>query len=157
MLFHRTIFENIQYGKAFATREEVIKASQKAYIHDFIMSQPHGYDSYVGERGIKLSVGQRQRIAIARAILKDAPILILDEATSALDSQTEHFIQESLAALMKDKKKTVIAIPHRLSTLKNMDRIIVLEKGVLMEKGTHQYLINKKESLYGKLSKLQET
>lgn len=156
LLFHRTLMENIRYGKPTATDEEVIAASKKAHLHDFIMTLPEQYQSYVGERGIKLSGGQRQRIAIARAILKDAPILILDEATSALDSQTEKFIQDSLNFLIKDKQKTVIAIAHRLSTLKHMDRIIVLEKGQVIEEGKHATLVRSPDSLYKKLWDLQE-
>ncbi len=120
------------------------------------MGLPEQYNAYVGERGIKLSGGQRQRIAIARAILKDAPILILDEATSSLDSQTEKFIQDSLNFLIEDKRKTVIAIAHRLSTLKHMDRIIVLDKGTIIEEGTHTKLIHDENSLYKKLWELQE-
>lgn len=155
-LFHRTLIENIKYGKQSATDEEVIEASKKAHIHEFILTLPNGYYTYVGERGMKLSGGQRQRIAIARAILKDAPILILDEATSSLDSQTEKLIQESLNFLIEDKKKTVIAVAHRLSTLKHMDRIIVLDKGKIIEQGTHHKLIRTQDSLYKKLWELQE-
>lgn len=156
MLFHRSLMENIRYGNLNATDEEVIEASKKAHIHEFIITLPEQYHTYVGERGIKLSGGQRQRIAIARAFLKDAPILILDEATSSLDSQTEKLIQESLNALINDKRKTVIAIAHRLSTLKHMDRIIVLNKGNIIEEGTHNKLIENKNSLYKKLWELQE-
>ncbi|MBY0501537.1 MAG: ABC transporter ATP-binding protein/permease [Alphaproteobacteria bacterium] len=156
LLFHRTLMENIRYGKPDATDEEVIEASKRAHLHDFIVSLPEQYHSFVGERGIKLSGGQRQRIAIARAILKDAPILILDEATSSLDSQTEKYIQDSLNFLIEDKRKTVIAIAHRLSTLKHMDRIIVLDNGKIIEEGTHNNLIRKENSLYKQLWKLQE-
>ncbi len=156
LLFHRSLKENIRYGNPTATDEDVIEASKKAHIHEFIMSLPEQYESFVGERGIKLSGGQRQRIAIARAFLKNAPILILDEATSSLDSQTEKFIQESLNLLIKDKEKTVIAIAHRLSTLKFMDRIIVLDKGAIIEEGTHDALLHHEKSLYKKLWKLQE-
>lgn len=156
MLFHRTLMANIRYGNPKATDEEVIEASKKAHVDEFIQTLPEKYESYVGERGIKLSGGQRQRIAIARAILKDAPILVLDEATSSLDSHTEKFIQESLNLLIKDKRKTVIAIAHRLSTLKYMDRIIVLDKGKIVEEGTHTQLIRDKKSLYKKLWELQE-
>jgi ATP-binding cassette subfamily B protein len=156
MLFHRTLMENIQYGNPNATEAQVIAACRRAHIHEFIMGLPEKYNAYVGERGIKLSGGQRQRIAIARAILKHAPILILDEATSALDSQTEKYIQEGLSFFLKDKKNTVIAIAHRLSTLKHMDRIIVLDKGKVVEEGTHDQLIRNKKSLYSKLWKLQE-
>ncbi len=156
MLFHRTLMDNLRYGNPKATETEIIEACKKAYIHDFIMSLPKQYQTYAGERGIKLSGGQRQRIAIARAILKNSPILLLDEATSALDSETEKLIQKSLNSLMTTKKQTVIAIAHRLSTLKHMDRIIVLDKGTIVEQGTHQELIHQPESLYRKLWKLQE-
>ncbi len=138
-LFHRTIRENIVYGKPDATDEEVIEVAKKAYAHDFIMSLPLHYDTLVGERGVKLSGGQKQRIAIARAMLKDAPILILDEATSALDSESEVSIQRALHQLMAGK--TVIAIAHRLSTLREMDRIIVLDQGRILEDGTHDSLL----------------
>ncbi|MEN8237520.1 MAG: ABC transporter ATP-binding protein [Pseudomonadota bacterium] len=156
MLFHRSLQDNIRYGKADATDAEVLEASKEAHIHEFIETLPQKYETFVGERGIKLSGGQRQRIAIARAILKDAPILILDEATSALDSQTERLIQESLNFLIEDKKKTVIAIAHRLSTLKHMDRVIVLEKGKIVEEGSHNTLIANENSLYKQLWELQE-
>jgi len=138
-LFHRTIRENIAYAHPLATDEEVVAVAKKAQAHDFIVSLPLGYDTLVGERGIKLSGGQKQRIAIARAILKDAPILILDEATSALDSESEVEIQKALHTLMVGK--TVIAIAHRLSTLREMDRILVLDKGVVVEDGTHEALL----------------
>lgn len=137
-LFHRTIKENIAYGKAAATEAEIIAAAKKAQAHDFIIQLPEGYDTLVGERGVKLSGGQKQRIAIARAILKDAPILVLDEATSALDSESEVAIQKALETLMEGK--TVIAVAHRLSTLRKMDRIIVLEAGKVIEDGTHEEL-----------------
>jgi ATP-binding cassette subfamily B protein len=156
LLFHRSLFENISYGKPEATFEEVVAASTKAHLHDFIETLPQGYETEVGERGLKLSGGQRQRIAIARAILKNAPILILDEATSSLDSQTEKLIQDALNILIEDKQKTVIAIAHRLSTLKHMDRIIVLDKGCIAEEGTHNQLIRRSDSLYKKLWELQE-
>lgn len=137
-LFHRTIRENIAYGKPAATDEDVIAVAKKAQAHDFISALPEGYATMVGERGVKLSGGQKQRIAIARAMLKDAPILILDEATSALDSESEVAIQKALHELMVGK--TVIAIAHRLSTLREMDRIIVLEEGKIIEDGTHETL-----------------
>ena len=139
--------ENIRYGRPQATYEEVFDAARRAYIHDFIMRLPEGYQSKVGERGVMLSGGERQRIAIARAILKNAPILILDEATSALDSESEKYIQESLKSLMADK--TVIAIAHRLSTLKEMDRIIVMDKGKIVESGSHAALIRRKGVYWG--------
>ncbi len=138
VMFHRSIRENIRYGKLDATDAEVEEAARKANAHTFIDSTPQGYDTLVGERGIKLSGGQRQRIAIARAILKDAPILVLDEATSALDSESETLIQEALGELMRGK--TVIAIAHRLSTLRHMDRIIVLDAGRIVQDGTHDTL-----------------
>jgi len=139
-LFHRTIRENIAYGKPSATDEEIIAVAKKAYAHDFIAALPEGYNTLVGERGVKLSGGQKQRIAIARAMIKDAPILILDEATSALDSESEVEIQKALHHLMAGK--TVIAIAHRLSTLREMDRIIVLEAGKVIEDGSHETLKN---------------
>ncbi len=138
LLFHRSIGENIAYGKECASEEEIIKVAKDAQIHDFISSLPDGYKTLVGERGVKLSGGQRQRISIARAMLKNSPILILDEATSALDSENEIKIQRALHALMRGK--TVISIAHRLSTLREMDRIVVLEKGEIVEDGTHESL-----------------
>ncbi len=156
LLFHRTLMENIRFGRPDAKDDEVIEAAKKAHIHEFIMDLPEQYNSFVGERGIKLSGGQRQRIAIARAILKNAPLLILDEATSALDSQTEQLIQDSLNFFINDKQKTVIAIAHRLSTLKHMDRIIVLDKGKVIEEGRHDDLLKQEHSLYKTLWKLQE-
>lgn len=139
LLFHRTLMENIRYGRLDATDEEVIACAKKAYCHDFIMNLPKGYESLAGERGIKLSGGQRQRIIIARAMLKDASIIIIDEATSALDSVTEGYIHDSLHALMKDK--TTIMIAHRLSTLLHMDRILVFKDGKIVEDGSHRKLI----------------
>jgi ATP-binding cassette subfamily B protein len=147
-LFHRSLLENIRYGKSKATNEEVYEAAKKAGADEFISKLANGYDSLVGERGVKLSGGQRQRIAIARAILKNAPILILDEATSQLDSITEKIIQNSLWQAMQGK--TVIVIAHRLSTLLNMDRILVFEHGKIIEDGRHKELIVK-GGLYKKL------
>lgn len=147
-LFHRTIRENIRYGRLDASDDEVLHAAKLAQADGFIMKTPKGYDTLVGERGVKLSGGQRQRIAIARAILKNAPILVLDEATSALDSESESAIQQALQQLMKGK--TVLAIAHRLSTLRMMDRIIVLDKGVVVEDGNHEELIAKK-GIYARL------
>jgi ATP-binding cassette subfamily B protein len=138
-LFHRTILENIRYGRLNSTDEEVIEAAKFAHCHEFISILPEGYASEVGEHGVKLSGGQRQRIAIARAILKNAPIIILDEATSALDSVTENYIQESLSNLMKGR--TTIVIAHRLSTLANIDRILVFQKGNIVEEGTQKELL----------------
>ena len=143
-LLHRSVAENIKYGRPDATDEDMYAAVRKAKADEFIpqlsdLRGQHGYDAYVGERGVKLSGGQRQRIAIARVFLKDAPILILDEATSALDSEVEAAIQSSLDDLMQDK--TVIAIAHRLSTIAQMDRLIVLDQGHIAEQGTHEELI----------------
>ncbi len=140
-LFHRSVFENIAYGKVGATKEEVARAAKLANADDFIRKLPEGYETMVGERGVKLSGGQRQRIAIARAILKDAPILVLDEATSALDSESEALIQDALKNLMKDRTSLVVA--HRLSTVAGLDRIVVLKEGEIMEEGTHQELLKK--------------
>lgn len=151
MLFHDSIMENIRYSKPEAKDSEVFEAAKQAYIHDFILSLPHGYKTHVGERGLKLSGGQRQRIAIARAILKNAPILILDEATSSLDSKTEKLIQKSIEKLLDDKTKTVIAVAHRLSTIKDMDRIIVLHNGKIVEEGNHSQLMKHKDGIYKEL------
>ena len=140
-LFHRTLMENIRYGRIEATDEEVRDAAKRAHAHEFIVTLPQGYEALVGERGVKLSGGQRQRIAIARAVLKNAPILILDEATSQLDSVTESFIQESLWEVMQNK--TTIVIAHRLSTLLHMDRILVFDRGKIVEDGSHQALLSK--------------
>jgi ATP-binding cassette subfamily B protein len=144
--------ENIRYGKKNATDEEVMEAAKLAHMHDFIWNLPEKYNSLCGERGNNLSGGQRQRMVIARAILKNAPILILDEATSSLDSNTEGLIQESLNYLMQNK--TVIVIAHRLSTLLNMDRILVFDKGTIVEDGKHEELL-KDSKLYKKLWKSQ--
>lgn len=138
-LFHRSLMENIRYGRIDATDEEVIQAAEQAHCHTFISQLTDGYDSLVGERGIKLSGGQRQRIAIARALLKNAPILILDEATSALDSATEKEVQDGLNTLMADR--TTIVIAHRLSTLSEMDRILVFDQGHIVEDGNHDSLL----------------
>jgi ATP-binding cassette subfamily B protein len=138
-LFHRSIMDNIKYGKIDASKEEIIKAAKRAHAHEFINALPLGYQSLVGERGVKLSGGQRQRIIIARAILKNAPILILDEATSQLDSITENQIQENFWDLMQDK--TTIVIAHRLSTLLQMDRILVFNEGTIIQDGRHDQLV----------------
>ncbi|MGA8712331.1 MAG: ABC transporter ATP-binding protein [Roseiarcus sp.] len=147
-LLHRSIGENIRYGRPDASDEAVIAAARQAHAHDFVMSLTDpdgrkGYDTLVGERGVKLSGGQRQRIAIARVLLKDAPILVLDEATSALDSEVEAAIQENFQTLMEGK--TVIAIAHRLSTIAAMDRLVVIEDGEIAETGTHQELLARGE------------
>lgn len=141
-LFHRSLRDNITYGKEDATDEQIMDAISKAHAGDFIDKLPDGLDTIVGERGVKLSGGQRQRIAIARAILKDAPILILDEATSALDSESEKRIQQALENLMKNRTSIVIA--HRLSTIAKLDRIIVLDEGTIVQDGTHAELLRSK-------------
>jgi ATP-binding cassette subfamily B protein len=152
ILFHRTLMENIRYGRRDATDDDVIEAAKQAHCHEFISQLKDGYDTYVGERGVKLSGGERQRVAIARAILKNSPILVLDEATSSLDSESEALIQDALKTLMQGK--TVIVIAHRLSTIMNMDRIVVLENGKIAAEGTHQELVEHK-GLYHKLWSIQ--
>ncbi len=152
-LLHRSVRDNILYGRPNATEAEMIAAAKRAEAHEFILNLQDakgrtGYDAHVGERGVKLSGGQRQRIAIARVMLKDAPILLLDEATSALDSEVESVIQSSLYQLMEGK--TVIAIAHRLSTIAAMDRLIVLDDGKIIEEGNHKKLLDKK-GLYASL------
>ena len=153
ILFHRTVMENIRYGRRDATDEEVIESAKKAHAHEFIESLSQGYETFVGERGVKLSGGERQRIAIARAILKNAPILVLDEATSSLDSESELLIQQALEELMKGK--TTIVIAHRLSTIMKMDRILVIDEGQVVDSGTHDQLLKKKTNIYKKLWEIQ--
>lgn len=153
ILFHRTLMENIRYGRREASDKEVIAAAKMAYCHEFIEKFPEKYNTYVGERGVKLSGGERQRVAIARAILSNAKILLLDEATSSLDSESEKYIQSALDNLMKNR--TAIIIAHRLSTILQMDRIFVLQNGQIIEEGNHAGLVNKKGSLYKKLWDLQ--
>ena len=138
-LFHDTIYENIRYGRLDATREQVIAAAQFAYAHDFILAQPEGYDTIVGDKGCLISGGQQQRLAIARALLKNAPVLLLDEATSALDSESERMIQSALERLSEGR--TVIAIAHRLSTVLKSDCIVVMDQGRVVATGTHQELL----------------
>jgi subfamily B ATP-binding cassette protein MsbA len=140
-LFHDTIFNNIQFGRLDATPEEVCEAARAAYAHDFILAQPKGYKTVIGDKGCLLSGGQQQRLAIARAVLKNAPILLLDEATSSLDSESEKQIQKALAELSAGR--TVIAIAHRLSTVLSADQIIVMDSGRVKEVGTHAELLEK--------------
>ena len=153
-LFYGTIKENILFGKPDASNDELLLASKAANAHDFILALPDGYDTLVGERGIKLSGGQKQRISIARALLKNAPILILDEATSSVDTETEHLIQEALERLMKGR--TTIVIAHRLSTVRNANKIIVMEDKGIREIGTHDQLINIRNGLYARLYNVQK-
>lgn len=138
-MFHRSIRENIRYGRPGAGNDAVEAASKAAGCHDFILARPGGYDAVVGEKGVKLSGGEKQRIAVARAFLKDAPILVLDEATSSLDTETELALQDALWRLMAGR--TVIAIAHRLSTLRAMDRVVVMEDGEIIEQGPPSALI----------------
>ena len=152
ILFNDTIFNNIAFGNEKVTEEEVINAAKIANAHEFIMQLPNGYQTNIGDRGNKLSGGQRQRISIARAILKNPPILILDEATSALDTESEKLVQEALNKLMKNRTSLVIA--HRLSTIQHADEILVLQKGEIVERGSHQELLAQK-GVYKKLHDLQ--
>ena len=151
-LFNGTIKDNIAYGKPGATIDEIQKAAKIACVHDFITSLPEGYDTVVGERGVRLSGGQKQRISIARSILCNAPILILDEATSAVDTETEKEIQEAIQKIAGSR--TLIVIAHRLSTVRRADSIIVLENGKIVEKGRHEELIAK-NGLYAHLCQIQ--
>ena len=152
ILFNDTFFNNIAFGVEGATREQVEEAAKIANAHDFIMASEHGYDSNIGDRGGKLSGGQRQRISIARAILKNPPILILDEATSALDTESEHLVQEALENLMRNR--TTIVIAHRLSTIKNADEICVMHEGEIVERGCHEDLL-KLDGYYKRLCDMQ--
>ena len=145
-LFNDTMRENIRYGKLDATEEEIILAAKRANIHDYIMSLPHGYDTQIGERGVRLGGGQKQRLSIARVFLKNPPILILDEATSALDNTTESLIQQALDELCEGR--TTLVVAHRLSTIKNADEIAVVADGQIVEQGTHEELIRKHGQYY---------
>lgn len=152
-LFHDTIRANICFGKPDATEQEMIEAAKKACCHEFIMSLPNQYDTVIGEGGDTLSGGQKQRVSIARAILKDAPVIILDEATASVDPENEHLIQNAISELTKGK--TIITIAHRLATIENADQILVVEDGRIVEKGTHEELI-RQEGRYKKFIEIRE-
>ncbi len=147
-LFVGTVMDNIRYGRPDASREEVIEAARNANAHDFIMALPQGYDTDIGQRGVKLSGGQKQRLSIARVFLKNPPILIFDEATSALDNESEKVVQESLEKLAQNRTTFVIA--HRLSTIRSAQRILVLTDTGIEEEGTHEQLLEK-NGIYAKL------
>jgi ATP-binding cassette, subfamily B, bacterial len=149
LLFCRSVADNIAYGRPGANHQDMLAAAQTAHVDEFANSLPKGYETLVGEHGVKLSGGQRQRVAIARALLKDAEILVLDEATSALDSRSEKYIQDALWRLMKDK--TALVVAHRLSTIQHMDKIVVMNKGRIVQTGTHQKLLKEEKGIYAKL------
>jgi ATP-binding cassette, subfamily B, bacterial len=153
VLFHRSLAENIAYARPGATRAEIERAAKQASAHDFIAALPHGYDTLVGERGVKLSGGERQRVAIARAFLANAPILIFDEATSSLDSESEVLIQQAMERLMEGR--TTVVVAHRLSTVRALDRLLVLERGRVVEEGSHETLIRRENGLYRRLFERQ--
>ena len=153
ILFHRTLAENIAYGRPEASRAEIMEAARQANAHDFICDLPKGYETMVGERGVKLSGGERQRVAIARAFLADAPILILDEATSSLDSESEVMIQQAMERLMQGR--TTLVIAHRLSTVRALDRLLVFDKGKIVEEGDHPALIRLNGGIYRRLFERQ--
>ena len=152
-LFHDTIENNIRFGNPSATQEEIIEAAKKARCHDFIMALPDGYETVIGEGGSTLSGGEKQRISIARAILKNANIVILDEATASIDPENEHLIQQAISELTIGK--TVIVIAHRLATIEHADQILVVDKGQVVQKGTHQQLVQQK-GLYRRFITIRE-
>jgi subfamily B ATP-binding cassette protein MsbA len=152
ILFNDTIRRNIELGRPGASNDEIIAAAKHAHAYDFIMQRPEGFDAVIGERGVSLSGGQRQRLAIARAVLRNAPILMLDEATSALDTESERAVQAALDELMKGR--TTICIAHRLSTILHADEIVVLDQGRIVETGTHTELA-RRGGIYQKLYELQ--
>jgi subfamily B ATP-binding cassette protein MsbA len=152
VLLRGTVRDNIAFGRPAATEKEIVEAAKSASAHEFITRMPAGYDSLIGDRGLTLSGGQRQRIGIARALIRDNPILILDEPTAALDSESEHLVIEALERLMKGR--TVITVAHRLSTLRNVDKIIVVKDGVVAEDGTHEQLLAL-NGVYAQLHRLQ--
>ena len=152
-LFHDTIENNIRFGNPSATQEEIIEAAKKARCHDFIMALPDGYETVIGEGGSTLSGGEKQRISIARASLKNANIVILDEATASIDPENEHLIQQAISELTIGK--TVIVIAHRLATIEHADQILVVDKGQVVQKGTHQQLVQQ-EGLYRRFITIRE-
>ena len=152
-LFNDTISNNIKFGNPDATYEDIIAAAKKARCHEFIEAFPNGYETIVEEGGANLSGGEKQRISIARAILKNSPIIILDEATASIDPENEHMIQQAITELTKGK--TVIVIAHRLATIENADQILVIDKGKVVQKGTHQELI-KQKGLYQRFISIRE-
>ncbi|WP_213293415.1 ABC transporter ATP-binding protein [Paraburkholderia sacchari] len=153
VLFHRSLAENIAYARPGASHDEIVRAAKLASAHDFIMALPRGYETLVGERGVKLSGGERQRVAIARAFLANAPILIFDEATSSLDSESEVLIQQAMERLMEGR--TTVVVAHRLSTVRALDRLLVLERGRVAEEGTHDELVRRENGLYRRLFERQ--
>jgi subfamily B ATP-binding cassette protein MsbA len=153
ILFNESVKNNIAYGLGDFSEKKIIEAAKIANAHDFIMELPFGYDTYIGEKGTKLSGGQRQRLSIARALLKNPPIMIFDEATSALDNESEVLVQQAIERLMKERTTFVIA--HRLSTIRNADRILVLDRGQIVQDGNHDDIIKQGNGIYKKLYEMQ--